>query len=63
MINSEHVLLMDANADNLLVKDFVDQLGRERASGDSAPPYWVRNRYVRLTNDTLEVVDVVINRA
>ena len=32
-------------------------------AADAAPPYWVRNRYVRLTNDTLEVVDVVINRA
>jgi len=63
MVNSEHVLLMDASADNLMVKAFVDQVGKERSAGDSAPPRWVRNRYVRLNNDAPEVIEVIVNRA
>lgn len=60
MIKSDHLLLMDASADNMMV---VDQLGKERSEMDSAPPYWLRNRHVRMNNNTPEVIEIKTNRA
>ena len=60
--NSRHILLMDANADNQLVRRAVAQLQKERERGGfTQPAYWIRNRFIRNDHGP-EQVTVHINK-